>query len=1686
MATNNNDPLGILVEEPKKSDGSDPLGILTVEKKSSDGSVDTKPSDTESSLQSPSDESRDEVQKDLGGAFTSGKYINKDPQQLLDATTPQSDAPAAQPEQANIPQMPEGGVAAPSQDVPVKFITPTRLLDIMRTGDKAPLPEEEKSGLQQIAESVKKIGEAVNGDPKVLKEMSDEWWGKPLAAQIGAVYGIGNGFKKLSEAGQELGLGGVQLNSSGRNPLESGIHLLSGATEMAFGTAMTVTPAGQIINVSTSELPEEAKKVMFSPVTKAYEMIKGGKSPSQIFEDTSDESPKSESGKEFLGLLDATAAILAGGKVDKSVRDAAKKILNRTAKKGDYKTILDNQNNVTGGDVKKASDLVEQLSDVPQKKQNEIIALSSDHAEAAQKAQDAPEALKKAYEDKSKDIAQKISDVVNPELKKPETPAGKSEKPIKPKEDATQEVNKQESVQPKRESGDVSGKAAEAGGSDSVQRAEESKKEVAAPNESIPVIEHDLKNGDKIKVAIGHEEVAGTVTGVGKHKGKIVIDFKDQNGNERFAYSHQIKDISHEVKELPKKDQLASGEPERQSESQVEPQAAVVKEKVVKKKKAAPGKAIEPNPKVKTDLETVAKELKLSDAEKTIYQELHDVPDDQKASVMEAVIKNKEAEHDKIDEAIGKIDDKKTDIDNEIDDVESDTTLSPSKIKKATAVLQNKYKALEKEAAELEKQKADKRDAISDLEIEHYPIQDGEYEGVNRIIDRVNARLQTRKGVKAGTDLFPDQASIKEAKRKKKIKDVLDALEGAKADTKNKAFDAVLGIALKTWNAAIDVVKAAVKGGAKLGEAINKGLDYLRKAHGSFDESAAKEKIKDVVKKKPNPQALGFMHEKHIVNAVNKYLNKDYADYESIPRKEVADMIRKRKEASPEEKLREQISAIDVKKSTFKDKINAAIDLVKKIEIKDPIKKKATELMARGAAILDSYVHEPKWTDLHQAIGEYSFEKQKNDRQVKELMDAAKKQVSSPIKREAISNWIEAGGDLDVLRDRAAKSKDKFKKGYQAALELSPSEIKVAQLLNQYFDDMFRQGFDNGIIKNMLEDYITHIGVKEDNPALGKLQYDLASGKINTSFQYARQRTFDTFFDLEQAGYRAASKDFADILGVYSQTFNKAIYSRAFVKNMTKGKASDGRPLVAQSGSGSLTEATETTPTQAMMVNPFTKGHEEFDYKSINHPAFRNWYWSTKGPDGTNVFAKGDLVVHPEIYKHLDNILGKSIFRNTSFGRGYMQLSAFTKKIVFSLSPFFHYVQEGTHAIGHTINPAKVDKIDFNDPVQKKAIQHGLMLYDYNAAHNFTEGLTSGSLGKKIPIYNSTVIPMQDFLFQDYIPRLKMTTFKHALERNMDRSKKDLKKGTITEDQIYAKTARQMNAAYGHLNYDLIGRNKTTQDLFRAVSLAPDFLEARVRFVGQALTPRGAEQRRALLVLGVGMYMAARVLNKLSDDDYHFDEPFAVIHNKKKYALRSVPADIYEMINDFGKFTYHRIAPYTGVLIEGVTKYDVARQQKIEYSDFLKDATTAWMPNQIKEQLPDDWQKFPQEEKLFTNFVNTLGVKESKYTPADKIKAFKLLDKLKSMDIGDDHKKAIRKFKSLIEAGDTTAANKMWEENINDIVDEAKHLPPDFSYKIKNLIPRFWVDQDEQPPLQAPVQSPKAIPDDEERKPIPR
>jgi hypothetical protein len=235
------------------------------------------------------------------------------------------------------------------------------------------------------------------------------------------------------------------------------------------------------------------------------------------------------------------------------------------------------------------------------------------------------------------------------------------------------------------------------------------------------------------------------------------------------------------------------------------------------------------------------------------------------------------------------------------------------------------------------------------------------------------------------------------------------------------------------------------------------------------------------------------------------------------------------------------------------------------------------------------------------------------------------------------------------------------------------------------------------------------------------------------------------------------------------------------------------------------------------------------------------------------------------------------------------------------------------------------------------------MVASHDGLADFGEGLATTGLVNKIPLGVGAMMERYgNYLFTDYIPRLKMAMAKEALRRNTERYA-----GKLSTDQILEKTANQSNAAFGELNYKMMGRNPTVQDALQLMALAPDFLEARARFLGQALKPGGAEQAAALVRGAIGMQVASMIVNGMVGDKdawKNWHKPFTVTIHGRDYTLRSVPGDLIHLLTDPRSFVYHRMNPLLlKPIVEALTGRDYLGNARTMYEQ-AKDLLQGGIP----------------------------------------------------------------------------------------------------------------------------------------------
>lgn len=642
----------------------------------------------------------------------------------------------------------------------------------------------------------------------------------------------------------------------------------------------------------------------------------------------------------------------------------------------------------------------------------------------------------------------------------------------------------------------------------------------------------------------------------------------------------------------------------------------------------------------------------------------------------------------------------------------------------------------------------------------------------------------------------------------------------------------------------------------------------------------------------------------------------------------------------------------------------------------------------------------PKFTEFRDALNGWNGELQKTSLEVRARMKDIESRVPLESRREAITNWLQAGGDSTYLDFWSNNTKGlKRKMAYMDAKSLTPDELKIAQSIRTLYDDLLTKAQAYGIVEDGLRDYVTQVWKR---PLLKSSQLSRFSSKLAASFKFAKHRAFENFFEGEQLGQKPVTKDISQLLGLYMSEMGKTIATRDLVKDLTTKTAADGRPLAYPIGNAKVVG--DAASGEAMLIRPGSKAHDISDYsKDFRHPALTKWKWIGKDEEtGRNVMLQGDLALHPDIAKHVENVLSRSAIKRwydspttllgaipKAIARGLDSGNALTKEIMFGFFAPFHHVQEGWHAVAHRINPLwDIPKMDPSNPRLTWAMDHGLQVAGDRASMEiFREGLGTGKIIEKVPVVGRWSREWSDFLFHTYIPGLKFKTFEAILERNKEVYANELKSGTATVDDVSYLSALQTNRAYGHMNYVDMGRDPTIKHLMQALLLAPDFLEARVGFVGQAaqglVGKAGREQLKAIAFLSGVSWVGARIANQLTDGDPHFEEPFAVIHNNRTYTLRSVPEDMWRLFKDSRKFVYGRISPIVGRgTIELLTGKNY-RGEKVTKWDTILDLLTAWIPITLRN-MPGVRGLSPSQANntvtAFENFLSSVGLQVSRHS----------------------------------------------------------------------------------------------------------
>ena len=565
--------------------------------------------------------------------------------------------------------------------------------------------------------------------------------------------------------------------------------------------------------------------------------------------------------------------------------------------------------------------------------------------------------------------------------------------------------------------------------------------------------------------------------------------------------------------------------------------------------------------------------------------------------------------------------------------------------------------------------------------------------------------------------------------------------------------------------------------------------------------------------------------------------------------------------------------------------------------------------------------------------------------------------LSDAPKGTSDSRLEELAAQQHIKKNYSKKEIDEILQSYDTK-RVTDKHRELAKSVKDHFSDNFERANKGGALEEGLEHYVTHMWEKDvNNPAANRLLAESRSGNFAVNTSMARHRTFEHAVEGQLLGRKLRVTDPISLAAHNGNTFDRVLAARdTLARLQDKGlRASDGRPMTALAGSGSLIQG-EDGENPAVLVHPdqvrniriadkVVKGLQDNgdldrllkegrivkygdvaqgpdgkpvqhyawatnDYLSVNHPAFQGWQFASQDTNGNPVLVRGDLKVHPEAHEYIKRQLDTQsplakhmapVFKAGSEAKGIL--------LSFDV---FHLVQESLRAMMTGVSPFGVEKWNLRtNPLLGKLVENGLTLKSYaDGMDSFQEGMMVGhsKLLGKVPVLGHAAGWFQDYLFKKYVPSLKARAAEHLYEK-YKRAYPE-----YPESKILALAAEDTNMRFGGLNLRREGRALMTEDAFRLVALAPDWLESELRSMSRAMGGDGKVMRRDLAKVAIAMWLSARVLNYLNTGNAHYEAPFGVAYKDdqgrdKTISLRTLPTDMLHAVTDPLKFMRYRFSP---------------------------------------------------------------------------------------------------------------------------------------------------------------------------------
>lgn len=370
--------------------------------------------------------------------------------------------------------------------------------------------------------------------------------------------------------------------------------------------------------------------------------------------------------------------------------------------------------------------------------------------------------------------------------------------------------------------------------------------------------------------------------------------------------------------------------------------------------------------------------------------------------------------------------------------------------------------------------------------------------------------------------------------------------------------------------------------------------------------------------------------------------------------------------------------------------------------------------------------------------------------------------------------------------------------------------IQLAKRYSNFTDFIFSQFKDKNLQMNYVEDYFTHIW-DLSTPEARQTYNDLIANIRNQRSGFTRERFVETIQEGLDAGLKLKNTNASNDVLQYSNSMSNQLGAAAFNQ-----KINELRPGGAIEGSGAYN----------YQGRPFLQSNVPGNQGTFLDPELQR----QMGRYNPSAFADNPIIAGKDV----------QVGDHTIHVPGVDQINQLLKQSKLGFGGF--------HALNTTL------RMVVNDPLSVvPAVQN---MFDLSARNRFNQAAIDDGViafGAKHGVTfdaSSDVLPQNANLMDvmksmNPIGRLNnaifggmVNTYKINLTRAMMRLFPDAETDATQAAgaQAYAK---QINDLMGGLNYEAMGRNKTLQQAFRLIGLAPDFSEGTLHQLFTAVNPLG-------------------------------------------------------------------------------------------------------------------------------------------------------------------------------------------------------------------------------------------------------